>query len=141
MTRAFNAPKHLVYRCWTEPELVRRWLGPRSTPMVVCEMDVRIGGYYRWTWSMPDGGEMGMGGQYIELVPDERIVNTERFDESWYGGEALDTLTLTERDGVTTCTLVALAETTEAREAMMNSGMESGVAEGYDRMDEVLATL
>lgn len=143
MTRAFNAPKHLVYRAWTEPELVRRWLGANWHPWVVCEMDVRVGGTYRWAWDLgPDnGGEMAIAGEYLELVPDERIVNTERFEPSWYPGEALDTVTIEEHDGVTTCILVTLAESTEAREAMMSSGMESGVAAGFDCMDEVLAEL
>ena len=151
ITRAFNAPKHLVYRAWTEPELVRRWLGANWYPWVVCDMDVRVGGKYRWVWDLggPDderpegaqGGEMGISGEYRELVPNERIVNTERFDESWYAGEAIDTLTLEEHDGVTTCTTLVLCESNEAREAMINSGMAEGVEAGYACMDEVLAGL
>ncbi len=90
MTRKFSAPKALVYRCWTEPELVRRWLGANWYPWTECEMDVRVGGKYRWAWDMGENGLMGISGEYRELVPNERIVNTERFDEAWYAGEALE---------------------------------------------------
>src|SRR5688572_5219817 len=97
ITRSFDAPRELVYRCHTEPELVKRWLGVHAGyTMEFCEMDVRVGGKYRWVWRGPGGFEMGMGGVYKELKAPERIVSTEKFDQSWYPGDgALNTFVLT----------------------------------------------
>ena len=142
MTRVFDAPRQLVFDAHTKPDLVRQWLlGPPGWSMPVCEMDVWVGGKYRYVWRHDrEGTEMGMGGVYREIVAPERIVNTEKFDESWYPGEAVDTLVLVEQRGKTTLTLTVRYESWEARDAVLKSGMESGVAASYDRLAELLAS-
>ena len=139
MTRVFDAPRSLVFDAFTKPELVRRWLlGPEGWSMPVCEIDLRVGGSYRYVWRHTSGNEMGMGGVFKEIVPPERIVSTEKFDESWYPGEAVGTVVLTEKDGETTLTQTVLYQSAEAREAVLKSPMESGVAAGYNRLAELL---
>ena len=139
MTRVFNAPRHLVFAAFTRPELVRQWLlGPEGWSMPVCEIDLRVGGEYRYVWRHVNGNEMGMGGVYREIVPPERIVSTEKFDEAWYPGEAVGTITLTEEGGKTTLTQTILYDSSEAREAVLKSPMEQGVAAGYDRLQVLL---
>ncbi len=139
MTRVFNAPRHLVFAAFTRPELVRQWLlGPEGWSMPVCEIDLRVGGEYRYVWRHVNGNEMGMGGVYREIVPPERIVSTEKFDEAWYPGEAVGTITLTEEGGKTTLTQTILYDSSEAREAVLKSPMEQGVAAGYDRLQALL---
>ena len=141
MTRVLDAPCSMVFDAFTKPELVRRWLlGPEGWSMPVCEIDLRVGGTYRYVWRHAKGHEMGMGGVFREIVPPERIVSTEKFDEAWYPGEAVGTLVLTERDGKTTVTQTVLYQSREAREAVLKSPMESGVAAGYDRLAELLAS-
>jgi uncharacterized protein YndB with AHSA1/START domain len=142
MTRVFDAPRQLVFDAHTKPELVKRWLlGPPGWSMPVCEIDLRVGGKYRYVWRHDrEGTEMGMGGVYREIVTPERIVNTERFDEAWYPGEAVDTLVLVERSGRTTLTLTVRYESREARDAVLKSGMESGVTASYDRLADLLAS-
>ncbi len=143
MTRAFDAPRHLVWDAHTKPDLIKRWLlGPPGWSMPVCEVDLRVGGAYRYVWRREeDGTEMGMGGVFREIVPPERIVATERFDQSWYPGEALDTTVLAEHAGKTTVTLTVLYDSQEARDAVLKSPMESGVAAGYDRLAELLVEM
>jgi len=140
MTREFDAPRKLVYDAHTKPELVRRWLlGPDGWSMPVCEMDVRVGGKYRWVWRHnTNGSEMGMGGTYRDVKAPERLVATERFDEAWYPGEALTTLVLVEKSGRTTLTQTMRYESKEARESVIKSGMEKGVAASYDRLEDLL---
>ena len=141
MTREFDAPRQLVYDAHTKPELVRQWLGalPGWT-MPVCDMDVRVGGKYRWVWRhATNKTEMGMGGVYREVQAPERLVTTEKFDEAWYPGESLNTLVLTEQAGRTTLTQTMRYESAAAREAVIKSGMEKGVVASYDRLDDVLA--
>jgi len=142
MTRDFDAPRKLVYDAHTKPELVKRWLlGPPGWSMPVCEMDVRAGGKYRWVWKNDkDGSTMGMGGVYREVKAPERLVSTEKFDEAWYPGESLNTLVLVENGGRTTLTQTMRYESREAREAVIKSGMEQGVAASYDRLEAVLAS-
>src|SRR5438132_1059231 len=122
-------------------ELVRRWLlGPPGWSMPVCEIDLRVGGKFRYVWQHDrDGTRMGMGGVYREIKAPERIVNTERFDEAWYPGEALGTLVLVEQGGKTTLTYTMRYESRAARDAVIKSNMESGVAASYDRLAELLA--
>jgi uncharacterized protein YndB with AHSA1/START domain len=140
ITRTFAAPRRLVFDAHTKPELVRRWLlGPPGWTMPVCEIDLRVGGAYRYLWRNAKGVEMGMGGVYREIVPPARLVATEKFDESWYPGEALDTTVFTEHAGTTTLTLTVLYESREARDIAMKSNMEDGMAVGYQRLDELLA--
>ncbi len=110
--------------------------------MPVCEIDLRVGGKYRYVWRHEsDGHEMGMGGDFREIVPPERLVATEKFDESWYPGEALDMTVLTERGGKTTMTLTVEYESPEARDAVLKSPMAEGVAIGYDRLADLLASM
>ena len=141
MTRSFNAPRQLVFDAWTKPELVRQWLlGPDGWTMPVCEIDLRVGGHYRWVWQKGDT-RMGISGVYREIVAPERIVNTEKFDDPWYPGEAIDTLVLIEQGKTTLLTQTMLLESREARDGVLKSGMETGVARSYDRLEEILAKL
>ena len=142
MTRVFDAPRHLVYDAHTKPELVKRWLlGPDGWSMPVCEIDLRVGGRYRYVWRRDkDGTEMGMRGVYRELVRPERIVATEQFDDPWYPGEAVGTTVFVEKDGRTTLTNTMVYASREARDGILESGMESGVARSYDRLADVLAS-
>jgi uncharacterized protein YndB with AHSA1/START domain len=142
MTRSFNAPRQKVFDCFTKPELVKRWLsGPPGWTMVTCEIDLRVGGKYRYAWSHEKGQHMGMGGVYRDVAPPERIVATELFDDAWYAGEAVGTLVLTERAGVTTITQTVRYESKEARDGVLKSPMEQGVAYGYDKLEAMLDTL
>jgi uncharacterized protein YndB with AHSA1/START domain len=141
MTRAFDAPRSLVFDAFTRPELIKRWLGARPPwYMAVCEVDLRVDGAYRYVWRQEGGTEMGMSGVYREIVRPERIVCTEVFDDKWYEGEALDTMVMTERDGTTTVTTTVLYESKEARDGVLKSPMESGVEESYQRLDELLSS-
>jgi uncharacterized protein YndB with AHSA1/START domain len=141
MEREFDAPRRLVYDAFTKPELVRRWLcGLPGWTMPVCEIDLRVGGSYRYVWRKGDV-EMGMGGVYREIVAPERIVATEKFDESWYPGEAVSTFVFTEKGGRTTFTQTVLYDSKEALEAVLKSPAEEGVAMSYDRLADLLASL
>ena len=142
MTRVFDAPRQLVFDAHTKPDLIKRWLlGPPGWSMPVCEIDLRVGGTYRYVWRRDsDGTRMGMGGVYREIVAPERIVNTERFDEAWYPGEGVGTLVLVERGGKTTLTHTMRYESRAARDAVLKSGMETGVAASYDRLAELLVS-
>jgi uncharacterized protein YndB with AHSA1/START domain len=140
MTRTFDARRKLVFDAFTKPELLNRWLlGPPGWTMPVCEINLKVGGTYRYVWRNADGKEMGMGGVYREIAVPERVVATEKFDEAWYPGEALCTLVLVEQAGKTTVTQTMLYESREARDAILKSGMEKGVAASYDRLEELLA--
>ena len=142
MTRVFNAPRRLVFDAWTKPELVRRWLlGPPGWTMPVCEIDLRVGGAYRFVWLCQDGTTMGMGGVYREIVIPERIVNTQLFDQDWTGGETLGTLLLTEQGGKTTLTNAVLYSSREARDGALRTRMAEGVEAGYARLDELLPSM
>ena len=141
MTRVFEAPRALVFDAFTKPELVRRWLlGPSGWTMPVCEIDLRVGGRYRYVWRKAGVPDMGMGGVFREIVPAERIVATESFDEAWYEGEAVDTTVFHEKGGRTTVTMTMLLGSREIRDKILKSGMEKGVAESYDRLEEILAS-
>jgi len=142
MTRVFNAPRRLVFDASTKPELLKRWLGVRGGwTFAVCEVDLKVGGTYRFVWRGADATEMGMGGVYREVAKPDRLVSTEKFDDPWYEGEALDTLVLIEQGGRTTATLTILCATPEARDAVLKSGMDGGVAQSYDVLDKVLASI
>jgi len=142
MTRTFDAPRDLVFDAMTKPELLRRWLfGPTGWTMTVCEVDLRVGGKYRYEWRKDDGTEMGMGGVYREIVRPSRIVTTELFDQDWTGGEASSIAVLEEKSGTTTLTTTMLYASRESRDAVLKSGMERGVAAGYDRLDDIFASI
>ena len=148
VTRTFDAPRSLVFDAHTKPELVRRWLlGPPGWSMPVCEIDLRVGGRYRYEWASADQQGFGMGGVFREIEAPERLVSTERFDDGTPGfengsaGEAIDTMVLTERDGRTEMVLTILSPSKEARDAALATGMTDGMAASYDRLAEVLASL
>jgi uncharacterized protein YndB with AHSA1/START domain len=142
MSRAFDAPAALVYEAYTTPALVKRWLGVfGGWELAVCEMDVREGGTYRWVWrNAAQGKEMGAGGVFREVSAPDRLVCTERFDDPWYAGEALNTVTFVEANGRTTMTSTMRYESTEVRDSVLRSPMETGVAKSYDALAEILAT-
>lgn len=118
MTRVFDAPRRMVFDCYTKPELLKRWLtGPEGWSLAVCDNDLTVGGAFRWVWRGPDGDEMGMRGVHREIVRPERIVRTERFDQDCTGGETVGTLTLLEQDGKTTAATTVLYPSQEARTA------------------------
>jgi len=141
--RDFNAPRQLVFDAFTKPELVRRWLlGPPGWTMPLCEIDLKVGGAYRYLWRHANNErEMGMGGVFREIVSPERLVATEKFDESWYPGEALDTTVFVEEGDITKVTITVLYESKEARDTASRSGMESGMAAGYNRLEEILSSM
>ena len=141
MTRTFDAPRHLVFEAYTKPDLLKRWLlGPPGWSMPVCTVDLKVGGRYRYQWRKDsDGTPMAMGGVFREIVPPERIVATELFDDPWYQGEALSTVTLVEHSRRTTVTTVVQYQSREARDGVLKSGMEKGVAASYDRLANLLA--
>ena len=141
MIRTFDAPRSLVWDAWTKPELIKQWLGVRGGwTFAVCEVDLKVGGKYRYVWRGPTGTEMGMGGVFREVAKPERLVATEKFDESWYEGDAMDTTTFVERDGKTTVTTTVRYASKAVRDAVLKSPMDKGVAESYDKLDEVLAS-
>jgi uncharacterized protein YndB with AHSA1/START domain len=137
MTRVFNAPRRMVYQAFTRPELIQRWLGPRGWTLPTCEVDLRVGGKYRYVGEGPDGTKLGWGGIFKEIVPEQRIAHVESFDD--YPGEAQITSEWTESGGKTTFTATMLYESKEVRDAVIASGMEHGAAESYDRLEEMLA--
>jgi uncharacterized protein YndB with AHSA1/START domain len=141
-TREFKASKKLVFDAITKPELIRRWLlGPEGWTMPVCEIDLRVGGKYRYVWSHPEKGEMGMGGVYKEIIKHEKIVSTEVFDEAWYAYEAIGTVLLIEKNGITTVLTTMLYENKEVRDGVLKSNMETGLTASYNRLSEVLVEL
>jgi uncharacterized protein YndB with AHSA1/START domain len=141
-TRIFNAPRQLVFDAWTKPELLKRWLyGPNGWSLATCEVDLRVGGRYRYVWHHTNGNEMGMGGIYKEVMPPERLVNTQLFDQDWTGGEAVGTLVLTEKDGKTTTVNTVLYVSKQARDGALSTPMADGMEMGYVRMEDILAAL
>ncbi len=142
MVRAFDAPRRMVFDALTKPDLVKRWLGVFGKwKMTVCEIDLRVGGKYRYVWEGPEGPRMGMGGVYREVVVPEKIVNTEKFDDPWYEGEAVGTATLVEKGGRTTLTTTVRYDSKAIRDAVLESPMESGVSASYDTLESLLASM
>ena len=139
LTRVFDAPRTLVYDALTKPELLKRWFGPRGWSLVECEVDLRVGGAWRFVLHGPGGRTMVMHGVYRELLRPERTVHTESMDD--YPGESLVTGVLVEENGKTTLTGTILYESKEMRDAVIASGMEHGAAETYDKLAEHLAAL
>ena len=143
VTRDFDAPRRLVFDAFTKPELVRRWLlGPPGWVMPLCEIDLRVGGAYRYAWrSEKDGAQMSVHGVFREVIPLERLVATEQFDDAWYPGEALSTTVFMEARGITSTSITLLYTSQEARDTARRSGMEYGMAAGYDRLESLLPTI
>jgi uncharacterized protein YndB with AHSA1/START domain len=136
MTRVFDAPRDLVFEAHTSCEHMSNWWGPRKYDIASCEIDFRPGGKWRIVHRAP-GEEYGFHGEFREIVPPERITWTFEF-EGAPGQVSVETLTLEEHDGKTTITATSVYDSVEARDAMIESGMESGAAESYDRLDEYL---
>jgi uncharacterized protein YndB with AHSA1/START domain len=143
ITRVFDAPRALVFRAFTEPALLKRWLlGPDGWELAECDVDLRVGGRYRYVWyKAKTGVRMGVSGAFREVVVPERYVATERFDDAWYPGEAVGTLVLTEAGGRTTLTQTMAYESRAARDVALQSGMNEGLSVSYDRLAAVLAAL
>jgi len=142
LTRAFHAPHRLVFEAWTRPEHVRRWYGCRAFTLTVCEINLRVGGAWRYTLRSPDGVDHTMQGVYREIVPPKRLVYTEQYlAPGFTSNEALVTVLFAEHDGMTTLTSTVLHRSKEDRDGHLGSGMEKGAAEVYDRLAEHLATL
>ena len=143
ITREFDAPKHLVYKAWTTPELVRRWWTAKRGEMTVCEIDLRVGGAWRYVMVADGGFEVGFHGEYREIVPNERLVSTEAYEgiPDPDANASLNTLTLTEADGRTMLTVLVEHPTKEGRDAHVESGMEAGMQDAMDLLEEVASSL
>jgi uncharacterized protein YndB with AHSA1/START domain len=143
ITREFDAPRHLVWRAWTTPELVRQWWHANRGEMTVCEIDLRVGGTWRYAMDVEGFGEVGFHGEYREIVPGERLVSTEVYEGIPDADEhaALDTLTLEELDGRTLMTVLVEHPTKEGRDAHIESGMEDGMQDAMDLLEEVAVSL
>ncbi len=140
ITREFDAPKHLVYEAWTTPELVKRWWNANRGEVTIAEIDLRVGGKWRYVMVTESGFEVGFHGEFREIVPDERIVSTEVY-EGFPEGEALNTLTLTEAGARTTLTILVQHSSKEHRDAHVNSGMEAGMQDAMDLLEQVAVSL
>ena len=142
ITRQFDAPRHLVFACYTQPALIRRWLnGAEGWIMTVCEFEARVGGKYRYEWKAPSGYVMGLGGVVREIEPVERLVSAELFDEDWTGGETVSTLRFDEQDGRTTLVNTLNYSSKEARDGALKTPMAEGMEFGFSKLDTVLAEL
>jgi uncharacterized protein YndB with AHSA1/START domain len=142
-TREFDAPPEMLWEAWTRPELLRRWLlGPDGWVMKVCEIDLRVGGAYRYVWHQEKTGvSMGMGGVFLEVDKPRKLVNNEKFDEAWYPGGMVGTLEFVAKGGKTLMYQTLRYDTREARDMVLKSPMEEGMVAGYNRLDGVLAGL
>ena len=140
ITREFDAPPELVYRAWTEPGLVRRWWHANRGEMTVCEIDLRVGGRWRYVMITPDGTEVAFNGEYREIAPNERIVQTEVF-EPYPDAGAVETLTFEEVDGRTRVTMLVQHQLAEHRDMHINSGMEDGLQDALDLLEQVAQSL
>ncbi|HVR88443.1 MAG TPA: SRPBCC domain-containing protein [Candidatus Limnocylindria bacterium] len=138
ITRVFDAPRELVFKACTDPDLIPRWWGPRAFTTTVEKMDLRPGGKWRFLNRAPDGNEYGFEGEYREVVPPERIVDTFEFD-GVPGKVQVQTATFTERDGKTELTIRVVFDSKEDRDGMLHSGMEVGMRESHDRLAELLS--
>jgi uncharacterized protein YndB with AHSA1/START domain len=140
ITREFDAPKDLVYKAYTTPELVRRWWSGERGEMTLCEIDLRVGGMWRYVMIATGGFEVAFHGEYREIVPNERLVTTEVY-EGMADAEAVDYVTFTEEDGRTTLTMLVQHRNKEDRDGHINSGMEGGMQESMDRLEQVAVSL
>jgi len=146
ITREFDAPKHLVYKTWTTPELVKRWWHADRGEMTVVEIDLRVGGTWRYVMVADDGFEVGFQGEYREIVPNERIVSTEVYEGLPEGvceeeGATVNTATFTETEGRTTLTLLVQATSKVSRDAIIDSGMEAGLQDALDLLEQTAISL
>jgi uncharacterized protein YndB with AHSA1/START domain len=140
ITREFDAPKHLVFKAFTTPELVKRWWHANRGEMTVAEIDLQVGGKWRYVMIAEGGFEVGFHGEYREIVPNERLVSTETY-EGMPGAEAVNTMTLTEAVGRTTMEILVQHASKEHRDAHIESGMEAGMQDAMDLLEEVAVSL
>ena len=146
ITREFDAPKHLVYKAWTTPELVKRWWHANRGEATIAEIDLRVGGKWRYVMVTDDGFEVGFHGEFREIVPNERIVSTEVYEGLPEGvseeeGATVNTATFTEADGRTTLTILVQAKSKASRDAIIDSGMEAGLQDAMDLLEQVAISL
>ena len=141
ITREFDAPKHLVYRAWTTPELIRQWWAGQRGEVTVVDMDLRVGGRWRYVMIASGGQEVGFNGEFREIVPDERIVSTEIYEAMPDGDPVVNTVTFSEADGRTTLELLVQTPSREIRDLIIGSGMETGMQEQYDALEQLVASL
>jgi uncharacterized protein YndB with AHSA1/START domain len=140
ITREFNAPRHLVCQAWTTPELIKRWWTADRGEVTTAEVDLRAGGTWRYVMTANGGFEVAFHGEYQEIIPDERIVSTEIY-EGMPEAQAISTLTLTETGGRTTLTILVQHTTREHRDAHINSGMEHGLQQATDQLEQIAVSL
>ena len=143
ITREFDAPRHLVFKAWTTPELVKQWWTSRRGSMKVTDIDLRVGGKWRWVMVADGGFEVAFHGEYKEIVPNERLVFTEAFEgmPDADAAAALNTMVLTEAKGRTTMSMLVEHVRPEHRDAHINSGMEAGMQDAMDLLEEVARSL
>jgi uncharacterized protein YndB with AHSA1/START domain len=143
ITREFNAPRHLVYKAVTTPELVKRWWNAKRGTVTVAEIDLRVGGKWRYVMIADGGFEVAFHGVYREIVPNERIVSTEVYEGAPGGDEngTLNTMTLVEKNGRTTLTTLVQAPNQFVRDAIINSGMEAGMQDAFDLLEDLATSL
>ena len=146
ITREFDAPKHLVFKAWTTPELVKRWWHANRGRVTVVEIDLRVGGKWRYVMATDDGIEVGFHGEYTEIVPNERLVSTEVYEGLPEGvseeeGATVNTVTFTEANGRTTVTLLVQAASKVSRDAIIASGMEDGLRDALDLLEQIAVSL
>jgi uncharacterized protein YndB with AHSA1/START domain len=143
ITREFDAPKHLVYKAWTTPDLVRQWWSGQRGEMTSAEIDLRVGGTWRYVMIASGGHEVAFHGEFREIVPNERIVNTEVYEVPGASDDdaALNTVTFAEHDGRTTLTILTELPSQEIRDMIIDSGMEGGMQEGMDLLEQVAISL
>jgi uncharacterized protein YndB with AHSA1/START domain len=140
ITREFDAPKHLVYKAWTTPELIKRWWSGDRGEVTSAKVDLRVGGSWRYVMTANGGFEVAFHGKYREIVPNDRVVSTEIY-EGAPEVEAVVTHSFTEKDGRTTLTVLTQLPNRESRDAIINSGMEAGMQEAMDHLEQVAVSL
>jgi len=140
LTREFAAPRPLVFAANTKPAMLKRWLfGPDGWALAVCNVDLRVGGKYRYVWRHKDGREFATGGKFMAIARPEKIVSTERFEGALDHGEAVNTTEFIEKSGLTTVVLTMRFPSREVRDGAIKSGMNDGIELGYARLDQILA--
>jgi uncharacterized protein YndB with AHSA1/START domain len=140
LTRTFNAPSRLVFDAWTKPDLLVRWYGARGWHLIECDVELRVGGAWRFVSRGPDGDTMAQSGVYQEIKAPDRLTYTEKFDNQSYPGEALITHVFVERSARTTVTSTLRYPSRDARDIVLRYPMARGVGEAFDRLDELLPT-
>ena len=143
ITREFDAPKHLVYTAWTTPELVKRWWSGGHGEVTLAEIDLRVGGMWRYVMEASAGFEVAFHGEYREIVPDERLVSTEIYEIPDQGDSppTVNTATFTEADGRTRLEILVQCPSKELRDTIIDSGMEGGMQESMDALEQVAISL